>query len=117
MKLLGSILLVLTAMGVIYGVFHGAFFGLARYGADGGWSWWQYLLAVPVIGVLGLLGEAIGEAIGNIIGAPVRYAWSRTPRWLQVSLAVAGPLLVIGGAFWLSGQGGNYDPTVMTEKH
>src|SRR6185295_936855 len=116
-KGLGVALVFLTMAGGFFGLVHGMFFKWSTEAVDSQWSWWHYALALPVIGLLGILGDAVGEAIGSIIGAPIADAWRRVPRWLQVCIVVAGPLLVIGGAFWLAGAGGGYDPTAMTVKN
>ena len=61
LKLAGAAAVFLSAYGVVVGVFHDGFRYIWKLGIAGGWSWWQYALAVPLLGLIALGLEAIGE--------------------------------------------------------
>ena len=42
-------------------------------------TWWQLLLAIPIIGVVALLFEGLGEVIGRIFGINE----PGTPKWKE----------------------------------
>ncbi|MGE0356192.1 MAG: hypothetical protein AB7P08_04685 [Burkholderiales bacterium] len=55
-------------------------------------KWWQWILAIPVIGIAALLIEGIGEVIGRAFGINQR----GTPKWKEYLGIVT--ILVVGVA-------------------
>lgn len=114
----------LAAIGLMHGISSGIFFDWATKPTDASWPWWYYVLALPVMGLLALFADAIGEGVGRILGwvfgpvfRPVAEAWARLPKWLQACVAIAFPVAFIAGAFWLGNQGGgSYDPTSLAPR-
>jgi hypothetical protein len=86
MKAVGAAVLVLSVAGIFIG---GGFPYLMNTGRSGDWSWWQYALAVPAVGVVAILGEVIAE----VVFAPFfRWGGKDQPLWKRTVFA----FLVLG---------------------
>jgi hypothetical protein len=98
-KFFGVALLVLSLVGLGYG-----FPYIIQHGRSENWSWWGYLGALPVIGVLAFLGEAIAR----VVFAPLRWGGKDQPLWKRgifavIVLAIGAGLVV--GPLWLASLG------------
>jgi len=90
--------LFVTAVGGVVGIFGGGFFGLWKVGRSSHWSWWQYALAVPVLGAVALGTEAVGE----FVVAPL-IAWRRNdqPLWKRVVFVACILGFIVAGLVWV----------------
>jgi hypothetical protein len=97
-KLTAVIVLFVTAVGVAIGIFGGGFLALWKMGRSSHWSWWQYALAVPVLGALALGAEAVGE----FVIAPF-IAWRRNdqPIWKRVAFVSCTLAFIVAGLVWV----------------
>ena len=103
-KVAGAVLLFLFLAGLLYGFLYGGFPPVLSHGRASGWPWWYYLLAVPVVGALGLLVEGVASAIL----APFFWRGEEHPPWrramfvLFVVLAICLALALALSPLWLA---------------
>ena len=64
LRAIGVFTLFLFGYGLFVSIFYGGpFFPFLEQGRDERWSWWQYVLTIPAIGLAALGLEAVGSAI------------------------------------------------------
>jgi hypothetical protein len=93
MKRIGTFTLIAVGAILFSGVFWGAWMIAERWltGRDlPQGTWWQFLLAIPIIGVVALFFEGLGEVIGRAFGINQR----GTPKWKEY-LGVFTIILVV----------------------
>ena len=97
-KVVAIAVIFVVGYGVMVGVFNGGFPAMAKVGLSSGWSWWQYALAVPIMGFLALGAEAVGE----LVIAPF-LAWRRKdqPGWKRAVFFLTVLAIILGGLVWV----------------
>jgi hypothetical protein len=102
-RVIGGAALGLTALGVFYGIFLGGFPSIWKAGRESDWSWWQYALAVPALG----LAYLVAEAVFYLIFAPLLWGGQDNPPWKRAIffafVFVIGAALLIG-PLWIAHQ-------------
>jgi hypothetical protein len=63
LRTVGLVTLALCVSGVFAGIFYGGFPAIWRAGHSGNWSWWQYALTVPALGLVALSIGALASTI------------------------------------------------------
>jgi hypothetical protein len=81
-KAAALVVLFVAAIGVLIGVVDGGFLVMWKVGRSSNGSWWQYALAVPVMGAIALGGEAVGEWV---IGPFLAWRKADQPRWRRLA--------------------------------
>lgn len=102
MKGVGFVLGFLAFVGLLYGIAGslegGGFYAMWRRGTEENWPWWYYVLAVPAMGAVALLFEAIGELVNAYFEPRPRL---RRFIYLTFTLSVIGAFVVfIGWLIW-----------------
>jgi len=103
-KLLGWAVVFLAFAGFIYGFIYGGFSPVLSHGRASDWPWWAYLLALPVVGALGL----IFEGVGHILLTPFTWRGQDHPPWkramfvLYVVLAISVAVAIAFSPLWLA---------------
>jgi hypothetical protein len=106
-KNIGVVALMLTLTGVFYGIFLGGFPAIWKAGHASDWSWWQYALAVPALGVF----YALAEAAGLVLSTPFTWGGDDQPVWkraifrLFVILAICAAIAFALSPLWLATMG------------